>query len=56
MKKYITDEKNGLDYTLVNGVFLPNLVSTETPMKSVIGDKDTLTIQCSIIRCCITHY
>ena len=21
MKKYMTDEKNGLDYTLVNGVF-----------------------------------
>ena len=33
MKKYITDEKNGLDYTLVNGVFLPNLVSTETHYK-----------------------
>ena len=30
MKKYITDEKNGLDYKLVNGVYLPNLVSTET--------------------------
>ena len=30
MKKYITDEKNGLDYTLVNGVYLPNLVSIET--------------------------
>lgn len=30
MKKYISDEKNGLDYTLVNGVYLPNLVSTET--------------------------
>ncbi|MBO5495337.1 MAG: TnpV protein [Eubacterium sp.] len=30
MKKYITDEKNGLDYTLVNGVYQPNLVSTET--------------------------
>ena len=30
MKKHITDEKNGLDYTLVNGVYLPNLVSTET--------------------------
>ena len=30
MKKYITDEKNGLDYTLINGVYLPNLVSTET--------------------------
>ena len=30
MKKCITDEKNGLDYTLVNGVYLPNLVSTET--------------------------
>ena len=30
MKKYITDENNGLDYTLVNGVYLPNLVSTET--------------------------
>ncbi len=29
MKKYITDEKNGLDYTLVNGVYLPNLISTE---------------------------
>lgn len=30
MKKYITDEKTGLDYTLVNGVYLPNLISTET--------------------------
>ena len=30
MKKYIADEKNGLDYTLVNGVYLPNLISTET--------------------------
>ncbi|MBQ8981793.1 MAG: TnpV protein [Eubacterium sp.] len=30
MKKYISDEKNGLDYTLINGVYLPNLVSTET--------------------------
>ena len=30
MKKYITDEKNRLDYTLVNGVYLPNLISTET--------------------------
>ena len=30
MKKYITDEKNGLDYTLVNEVYLPNLISTET--------------------------
>ena len=30
MKKNITDEKNGLDYTLINGVYLPNLVSTET--------------------------
>ena len=33
MKKYITDEKNGLDYTLVNGVYLPNLISTETHYK-----------------------
>ncbi len=30
MKKYITDEKNGLGYTLVNGAYLPNLISTET--------------------------
>ena len=30
MKEHITDEKNGLDYTLVNGVYLPNLISTET--------------------------
>ena len=30
MKKYITDEKNGLDYTLVGNVYLPNLISTET--------------------------
>ena len=30
MKKYITDEKNGLDYTLVGEVYLPNLISTET--------------------------
>lgn len=30
MKKYITDEQNGLDYTLVGNVYLPNLISTET--------------------------
>ena len=30
MKKYITNEKNGLDYTLVGNVYLPNLISTET--------------------------
>ncbi|MBR1763362.1 MAG: TnpV protein [Eubacterium sp.] len=30
MKMYISDEKNGMDYTLINGVYLPNLVSTET--------------------------
>ncbi len=30
MKKYITDEKNGLNYTLVGDVYLPNLISTET--------------------------
>lgn len=30
MKKYITDEKTGISYTLVGEVYLPNLVSTET--------------------------
>ena len=30
MKKYINDDKNGLDYTIVNEVYLPNLISTET--------------------------
>ncbi len=30
MKKYITDEKTGISYTLVNGVYLPNLISTKT--------------------------
>ena len=30
MKTYITDEKSGLDYTLVGEVYLPNLISTET--------------------------
>ena len=30
MKKYITDEKNGINYTLVGDVYLPNLISTET--------------------------
>ena len=30
MKKYITDEKNGISYTLVGDVYLPNLISTET--------------------------
>ena len=30
MKKTITDKNNGLDYTLVGDVYLPNLVSTET--------------------------
>ena len=30
MKKYITDEKTGISYTLVGDVYLPNLVSTET--------------------------
>ena len=30
MKQYISDEKNGLDYTLVGDVYLPNLISIET--------------------------
>jgi len=30
MKKTITDKTNGLDYTLVGEVYLPNLISTET--------------------------
>lgn len=30
MKKTITDTNNGLDYTLVGEVYLPNLISTET--------------------------
>lgn len=30
MKKNITDEKTGIDYTLVGDVYLPNLVSTNT--------------------------
>lgn len=30
MKKNYTDEKAGMDYTLVGGVYLPNLVSTDT--------------------------
>lgn len=30
MKKYITDEKTGIGYTLVGDVYIPNLVSTDT--------------------------
>ena len=30
MKKYITDEKTGISYTLVGDVYLPNLISTDT--------------------------
>ncbi len=30
MKKYITDEKTGINYTLVGEVYLPNLISSET--------------------------
>lgn len=30
MKKYITDEKTGVSYTLVGDVYIPNLVSTDT--------------------------
>ena len=30
MKKNYTDEKTGIDYTLVGDVYLPNLVSTDT--------------------------
>lgn len=30
MKKTITDKSNGIDYTLVGEVYLPNLISTET--------------------------
>ncbi|MCM1114143.1 MAG: TnpV protein [Clostridium sp.] len=30
MKKYITDEKTGINYILVGDVYLPNLVSTDT--------------------------
>ncbi len=30
MKKYITDENTGINYTLVGDVYIPNLVSTDT--------------------------
>ena len=30
MNKTFSDKNNGIDYTLVNGVYLPNLISTET--------------------------
>ena len=30
MKKYITDEKTDVNYSLVGDVYLPNLISTET--------------------------
>lgn len=30
MKKYITDEKTGISYTLVGDVYTPNLVSIDT--------------------------
>lgn len=30
MKKYITDEKTGISYTLVDDVYIPNLMSTDT--------------------------
>lgn len=30
MKKYITDEKTGINYTLVGEVYIPNLVLTDT--------------------------
>lgn len=30
MKKHITDENTGIDYTLVGEVYIPNLVSTDT--------------------------
>jgi len=30
MKKYITDKKTGISYTLVGDVYLPNLVSADT--------------------------
>ncbi|MBR2277642.1 MAG: TnpV protein [Eubacterium sp.] len=30
MNKTLSDKNNGLDYTLVNGAYLPNLISTET--------------------------
>lgn len=33
MKKYITDEKTGISYTLVGEVYIPNLVSTDTNYK-----------------------
>lgn len=33
MKKYITDENTGINYTLVGDVYIPNLVSTDTNYK-----------------------
>ena len=30
MTEFISDKNNGLDYTLVGEVYLPNLISTET--------------------------
>jgi hypothetical protein len=30
MKRYITDENTGIDYTLVGDVYIPNLILTDT--------------------------
>lgn len=30
MNKTFSDKNNGIDYTLVNGIYLPNLITTET--------------------------
>ena len=30
MNKTFSDKNNGIDYTLVGAVYLPNLISTET--------------------------
>ena len=56
MKKHITDEKNGLDYTLVNGVYLPNLISTETHYEIGQWGQRHLTYIRQNKKCCITRY
>lgn len=50
MKKTITDKNNGLDYTLVGDVYLPNLISPKRIMRLVTGDSSTLIISSTTAR------
>ncbi len=55
MNKTFSDNNNGIDYTLVGEVYLPNLISTETNYEIGVWGNGILNISKAIARFSIPY-